>query len=136
MSFEIESAFQSARCKIIEAASIGVPIGELDMQAFGGRKAWNTETRPGRINARERAIRFLVRAAERAHEFRPELSPDHIEAALRSLALPLGYLHIDYRTGEWLSTTEAVKDRGEEVARAIAELAFTIRSVEQKNGEP
>jgi len=136
MSVEIESAFQSARLRIIEAASIATPIGELDMQAFGSRSAWGTETRKGRIKARKRGLAFLVRAAELAHEMQPELPLSHIEAALRSLTLHPSDLHVDYLTGDWLSIPKAVRHRGDEVARAIAELALIIRSMEQEDGQP
>ena len=132
MSSKTKGAPQSDRFKIIAAASAALPIGEWDVQAFGGRLAWNREVRPRRIAARMKAISFLVRAAERAREDHSQLSTDQIEAALRSLALNSSDLLICPTSGDWLSGVKAVKHRGEEVSRAIAELAFVVRSVEME----
>jgi hypothetical protein len=114
------------------AASAALPIGELDVQAFGGRSAWNTRTRPGRAAARERAIRFLVRAAELAMQSRPMLSGDDVAAALRSLELSPADVLVCHLTGAWLSSPAAVKHRGAEVSGALVELAHIIKRVKEE----
>lgn len=109
------------------AASAALPIGELECQAFGTRQTWGTHARPGRIKARSRALRLLVRAAVRAMEHRPELEARDVETALRSLALSPSDLLVCGITGEWLSTREAVANRAAEIGRALAELALIVK---------
>ena len=111
------------------AASAALPIGELDVQAFGGRSAWNTRTRPGRAAAREKAIRFLVRAAELAMESAPMVD---VVAALRSLELSPADVLVCHLTGAWQSSPAAVKHRGAEVAAALVELAHIIKRVKEE----
>jgi hypothetical protein len=113
------------------AASAALPIGEVDVQAIGGRSAWNTRTRPGRAAARERAIRFLVRAAELAMQSRPMLSVHDVEAALRSMELNPADVLVCHLTGAWLSSPAAVKHRGVEVSAALVELAHIIKRVKE-----
>jgi hypothetical protein len=119
------------RQELIAAASQALPIGELDVQAFGGRSAWNTRTRPGRAAAREKAIRFLVRAAELAMQSRPMLSGDDVAAALRSMELNPADVLVCHLTGAWLSSPAAVKHRGAEVSGALVELAHIIKRVKE-----
>lgn len=125
-----QSAITAAQRQVlITAASQALPVGELDVQAFGGRSAWNTRTRPGRAAARERAIRFLVRAAELAMQSAPV---DDVAAALRSLELRPTDVLVCHLTGAWLSSPAAVKHRGAEVSGALVELAHIIKRVKEE----
>lgn len=119
---------------LIEAASAALPVGSLDAQAFGSRTAWGSHTRPGRIDARRKALRVLERAAVRAMEHRPELGLAHIVAALRSLAIHPADLLIDPLSGKWMATPAAVRNRGEEIGRALAELALIVKETEAAYG--
>ncbi len=130
---ESDTLTPEARQAITAAASAALPIGELEAQAFGTRQTWGSQARPGRIKARSRAVRLLVRAAVRAIERRPEIEARHAVAALRSLALSPSDLLVCSISGEWLSTREAVAHRGEEVARALAELALIVKETEAAN---
>jgi arginine utilization protein RocB len=73
---------------------------------------------------------MLVRAAELALEAAPDIEARHVEAALRSLAIRPGDVLVDALSGEWITSRGAVKHRGEEVARALVELARIIKDVE------
>lgn len=122
------------RQAITAAASAALPVGELEAQAFGTRQTWGVHARPGRIKARSRAVRLLVRAVVRAMEHRPDIETRHAVAALRSLALSPSDLLVCSISGEWLSTREAVAHRGEETSRALAELALIVKETEAANG--
>lgn len=117
---------------LVEAASAALPIGELEVQAMGGRSPWNTRTRPGRIAGRERALRLLVRAAEVALADTPDIHPRDVAAALRSLALRASDLLVCSASGAWLSSPAAVKHRGREIAAALVELSRIIRHVKEE----
>jgi hypothetical protein len=120
------------RQALIHAASAAFPIGELEVQALGGQSAWNTRTRPGRIQARRRAIGFLTRAGELAIASGHDLSLDHVVAAIRSLALRTADVLVDSLTGDFMAAKPAIKHRGEELARTITELALVIRDMESE----
>lgn len=126
----------STRAALVAAASVALPIGALDVQAFGSRTQWGSHTRPARIEARKKALRVMVRAATRAMQERPDLDLADVAAAMRALALQPSDLIVCPITGKWLAPPAAVRHRGEEIARALVELALSIREVgsEQDNG--
>lgn len=119
------------RLALVVAASAAFPVGELEIQALGGKSAWNTRTRPGRIEARTKAVRALIRAAEIAIKSAPELDLADMVAALRSMALRPADLLIDSLTGQWLASPSAVRHRGCELARALEELARVVNFAKQ-----
>ena len=122
------------RQELIAAAVHAFPIGELDIQAIGGRCAWNTWCRPGRLAAHRKGLSMLVRAAELAMELRPELE-------LRQVIVAMSAIQVDLRdvlvkcTGEWMGTKEAVAHRGRELAGALAEVALMVRELEMEGGQ-
>jgi hypothetical protein len=120
---------------LVHAASAALPIGELDAQAFGGRSAWNTQTRPGRIAAWTRSTHVVARAGQLALESSHDLNVSHVVAAIRSLVLWPADLLVDALTGQWLSTPAAVRHRGLEISRAIIERAHIVADVE-RNARP
>lgn len=126
---------EQTRAALVAAAAAALPIGETEAQAYGTRQPWGTYARPGRIEARARALRVLVRAAERAMQARPSLDVRHFEAALRSLALSPSDLLVCNLSGEWLSTREAVANRGHEISRALEELALIVAAVESGDAD-
>lgn len=131
---EVTTLSPDALQSLTAAASAALPVGEIECQTWGTRQTWGTHARPGRIKARSRAVRLLVRAAVRAMEHRPEIEARHAVAALRSLALSPSALLVNSITGGWLSTREAVAHRGEEISRALAELALIVKETEAANG--
>ena len=120
------------RQALVHAASPAFPIGDFQAQALGGQSAWNTRTRPGRIQARRRAVGFLTRAGELALASGHDLSLDHVVAAIRSMALRTADVLVDSLTGEFMAAKPAIKHRGQEIARAITELALIIKELESE----
>lgn len=121
-----------ARIALIRAATEAIPLSELDIQALGSRTAWGTNTRPGRIQGRRRTIAIVARAGELALASGHDLAVEHVVAAIRSLALRTADTLVCGITGDFMSTRAAVKHRGEELARAITELALLIRDMESE----
>lgn len=121
-----------ARIALVHAASEAFPIGELEAQALGSQSPWGTRTRPGRIQARRRAIGFLTRAGELALASGHNLTVEHVAAAIRSLALRTADVLVCGITGDFMATKPAIKHRGEELARAVTELALIIKELENE----
>jgi hypothetical protein len=124
------------RQDLIAAAVHAFPIGELEIQAIGGRCAWNTWCRPGRAAALRKGLGTLVRAGELAMELRPELDLRHVLAAMSAFQVSLHDVLVDPLTGRWIGTKEAVAHRGREIAGALAELAMIVREIETQGGQP
>lgn len=133
---QAEIAAQALDCQVFaRAASQALPLNELDAQAFGSKTAWGTSTRPGRTAARVKAIRFLVRAANRALEADPALNPETVAAGLASFRLRCEDCLISPLHSEWISTKTAIKHRGEEITRAIIEAARCINEAATEGGK-
>ena len=122
------------RQDLIAAAVHAFPIGELDIQAIGGRCAWNTWCRPGRLAAHRKGLSVLVRAAELAMELRPELELRQVIVAMSAIQVDLRDVLVKWDTGEWMGTKEAVAHRGRELAGALAEVALMVRELEMEGG--
>jgi hypothetical protein len=118
------------RQDLIAAAVHALPIGELEIQAIGGRCAWNTYCRPGRAAALRKGLSALVRAGELAMELRPELELRQVLVAMSALQVGLPDVLVNPFTGEWSGTKEAVAHRGRELAGALAEVALMVRELE------
>lgn len=118
------------RQELIAAAVHAFPIGELEIQAIGGRCAWNTWCRPARLAAHRKGLSALVRAGELAMELRPELELRHVLVAMSALQVNLRDVLVNPLTGEWMRTKEAVAHRGREIAKALAEVALMVRELE------
>jgi hypothetical protein len=119
---------------LITAAVHAFPIGELEIQAIGGRCAWNTWCRPARLAAHRKGLSALVRAGELAMELRPELDLRHVLVAMSALQVSLPDVLVNPFTGEWSGTREAVAHRGRELAGALAEVALMVRELEMEGG--
>jgi len=124
------------RQALVAAASAALPLHAIALQPLGTGGPWGRSQTAGRMLARRRAIRVLLRCAEIVLERHPILTPRHIEAALRSLALCPGDMMVDSLTGEWQCIPVMIQDRGEELARGIAELAFCISNIEEEGAKP
>ncbi len=122
------------RQDLIAAAVHAFPIGELEIQAIGGRCAWNTWCRPARLAAHRKGLSALVRAGELAMELRPELDLRHVLVAMSAFQVSLHDVLVEARTGEWSGTKEAVAHRGRELAGALAEVALMVRELELEGG--
>ena len=120
------------RQELIAAAVHAFPIGELDVQAIGGRCAWNTWCRPARLAAHRKGLSALVRAGELAIEQRPELELRHVLVAMSAFQVNLRDVLVNPFTGEWSGTKEAVAHRGRELAGALAEVALMVRELEME----
>jgi hypothetical protein len=118
------------RQELIAAAVHAFPIGELDVQAIGGRCAWNTYCRPGRAAALRKGLGTLVRAGELAMELRPELELRQVLVAMSAFQVSLPDVLVNPFTGEWSGTKAAVAHRGREIAGALAEVALMVRELE------
>ena len=119
---------------LIAAAVHAFPIGELDIQAIGGRCAWNTWCRPARLAAHRKGLSALVRAGELAMELRPELELRQVIVAMSAFQVSLRDVLVKWDTGEWNGTKEAVAHRGREIAGALAEVALMVRELEMEGG--
>lgn len=120
---------------LIAAAVHAFPIGELDIQAIGGRCAWNTWCRPGRLAAHRKGLSMLVRAAELAMELRPELELRQVIVAMSAIQVDLRDVLVKWDKGEWMGTKEAVAHRGREIAAALAEVALMVKELEMEGGQ-
>jgi hypothetical protein len=118
------------RQELIAAAVHAFPIGELEIQAIGGRCAWNTWCRPARLAAHRKGLSALVRAGELAMELRPELELRQVLVAMSAFQVSLPDVLVNPFTGEWSGTKAAVAHRGREIAGALAEVALMVRELE------
>lgn len=123
------------RQELIAAAVHAFPIGELEIQAIGGRCAWNTWCRPARLAAHRKGLSALVRAGELAMELRPELELRQVIVAMSAIQVDLRDVLVKWDTGEWMGTKEAVAHRGRELAGALAEVALMVKELEMEGGQ-